>query len=1026
MSFEKGSRVRWLYDNRQGECTGDVRGSRVEVRFDAGEIKFIAKADLEPIEENETMGVRFVKGAFQGIEDYRRAINRYRLSGDLTDIVYSMSNSKTEFLPHQFIPVMKFLESYTERMLIADEVGLGKTIEAMYIWEELRARYGAQKLLIVAPAVLKNKWKHDIEKFFNIEAQIIDHVQTRNSTESLLARINHVIENPGRDAFVYIVSLEGIRTADEIAKVLDEQADIRNIFDLVIIDEAHYMRNSGTKSFKMGACLRDVSERLLLLSATPIQTSSANFYNLLCLLAPEEFSNYYESFCLQLDDLVPLVRLSNSLENNAPKDSIRRMLDEVLSKPTFSLDATCHYLKNHLDDVLQSPSELIRLIGNLKGKFFYDNYVSRTRKRDVFENRTERCARSVKFGLTTLERHFYEEVTEFLDKRYDGNGPAFSAFRLIARQRQMTSCMCAALDAWRHADEKKDGEEGDDDNGIWLDIDDDSESQHSAFEMPRFEDVDIERLKSEDSKYNAVSNKIKDILKENSSEKIVLFSFFRGTIKYLSGRLAEDGIRVSCLMGGVSGEEKTRIVDRFRESNISVLVSTEVGSEGIDLQFAKYEMNYDLPWNPMRLEQRIGRLDRIGQRSPVIYIFNAFCEDTIEDKILARLYERIETFRTIIGDLEEILGEVVKSLELDLFRNRKPTQAEIDAKFRQLELVVANKRKMNCELEKDAGYLTTYQRHILDNVKRAKDNTRRLTAEELYFAVKDYLNATYPGSMVSVLDSSRCATVVLSDAARRAFAQFVDANPSLPYSSLGVDKAGAACVFGDAIAQKGLWRERIDINHTVVRWMLSELKRDAGLLSGCDYLCIDSRALKDVGVDLAPGSYCYCVQNWTMDGVHNINELHYYVADVSSCQLVSADVGEKLMMACLLGGSSCDVGHLTPEVHQLAVEAIDLCRNNAFDDFEAHADAQSARNHELIEEQRQYVERVSERKIGKLEQKIEEFRVQGKGEGVLRLWRGKVEHVIQDRDARLERLDRKMKMTPAFSDVSIGIVVVED
>ena len=138
---------------------------------------------------------------------------------------------------------------------------------------------------------------------------------------------------------------------------------------------------------------------------------------------------------------------------------------------------------------------------------------------------------------------------------------------------------------------------------------------------------------------------IQSILQDNPTEKIVIFSFFRGTVEYLYHHLSQAGIRCSLIMGGLKDNEKTERLLDFRDKNINVLVSTEVGSEGIDLQFAKYEINYDLPWNPMRLEQRIGRLDRIGQESPTIFVFNAFCRDTIEDRILSRLYDRIQIFK---------------------------------------------------------------------------------------------------------------------------------------------------------------------------------------------------------------------------------------------------------------------------------------------------------------------------------------------------------------------------------------------
>ena len=154
MEFSSGQQVVYEYDNRSGIITGLRRGDRWQVKFSDGENMYIPGDKLIAVEDND-MFSNFSAGRFRGIDDLKRIMYKYRLSGELTNILYSMSNSATRFMPHQFIPVTKFLESYTDRLLIADEVGLGKTIESMYIWEELRARLNAKRLLIVVPAILR-------------------------------------------------------------------------------------------------------------------------------------------------------------------------------------------------------------------------------------------------------------------------------------------------------------------------------------------------------------------------------------------------------------------------------------------------------------------------------------------------------------------------------------------------------------------------------------------------------------------------------------------------------------------------------------------------------------------------------------------------------------------------------------------------------------------------------------------------------------------------------------------------------
>ncbi len=1028
MNFAKGDKVRWNYNNAVGFVTGREIGVRVQVKFNEGEVRYIEERNLELVSDDECVLSRFDNRVFSGIEDYRRALNRYRLSGNLTDIMYSMSNARTDFLPHQFVPVTKFLESLTDRLLIADEVGLGKTIESMYIWEELRARYNARKLLIVVPAVLRIKWKNDLEHFFNIDATIV-HAQGRHNGGTLLERLRHVVTHPGQDSFVYIVSLEGLRTANEVEQLLDENSDVRTLLDMVIIDEAHYMRNSETKSFRLGAKLRDVSEYLLLLSATPIQTSSNNFYNLLRLLSPTEFGSQW-LFEAQLADLVPLVQLSNSLEGNAPRDVVVKCLDNVLGNATFGLDADCRHLKLHLDEILEDTTKRVTMVKRLKGKFFYDSYVTRTRKRDVMENRTERRACSVQFTLTPYEKAFYSLVSDYLESR-DERENAFSVFRLIARQRQMASCMPAALMAWRRQDSQPDAPFGDVDDvdgeeaSLLADILGDVEHDASAeFCMPKFDDVDINTLVSLDSKFNAVLSQIQSILRDNPREKIVIFSFFRGTVAYLHDRLSESGISVEYLIGGMTGEEKNDRINRFRDGAINILVSSEVGSEGIDLQFAKHELNYDLPWNPMRLEQRIGRIDRIGQKSPEIFIYNAFCENTIEDKILSRLYGRIECFRTIIGDLEEILGNVVQALEVDVFRKRELTEEEIEARLRQIDQAVETRRMMSQELEKDAGYLTAYQQHILDNINRARENLRRLTPEETLYATKTFLNSRFPGSSVQLEKDKNCATIILSDAARSSFSAYLHNNISMSPTRLNYDKQGVLCSFDNSVVPKGsVFQEQVDVNHPLMKWILSELNSDIATLSGCELIQIDRASLRNAA-EVPSGSYVYYIQNWSGDGVRKVNQLHYFVASLDKGTVIDRDLGERLMIAALLNGRTRDVGALDDDEFARAQEVLGACADTAFFEFDKFCEEQNSLNIDLVAQQKLYVERTTSKKLSSIEDTIRSLVNSNKEEGVIRMWKGKADKIRQAGALRLKKLDDKLNGQITPSDVAAGIIKI--
>jgi len=304
---------------------------------------------------------------------------------------------------------------------------------------------------------------------------------------SLLDYIQDSIILPQKESFVLVVSLEGLRTAEKVKELLRQNRDIRRIFDLVIIDEAHYLRNSNTRSFETGELLRDVSESFLLLSATPIQTGSDNFYNLLRLLSDEEFHNK-SNFEMQLMENYPLVKLASAIDENDDLKTVITMLQATLASTSYKRDSDILELTQTIDAVMASTSRRIETVAKIRGKYFYDGFVTRTRKRDVIENRTERKAAAINYPLSPVERSFYEQVTAYLKSKGDKEN-VFSNFSLITRQRQMASCMPAALESWRASSKEEQSSEEDD--SVFADLDIKSGSAFRSVTMPYFENIEL-------------------------------------------------------------------------------------------------------------------------------------------------------------------------------------------------------------------------------------------------------------------------------------------------------------------------------------------------------------------------------------------------------------------------------------------------------------------------------------------------------------------------------------------------------
>lgn len=1009
-----------------GRITGKQRGDYWEINF-GRKVEYHESNNIQKVKRNLRLWDAFVnkQPIFEGIEDFRCCLYPYRLSRGLTNLMYSMGNAATKFYPHQFIPVIKFLESHTNSLLIADEVGLGKTIEAMYIWEELRVRKGAKRLLIVCPARLRDKWERDVKQYFKTKIEILG-----NLNQSLTSLIDEAERHPNEKMFCSIVSLEGVRGAQTVQERLESLITrSRKVFDLVVIDEAHYLRNSETKNFKTAVKLRDTTENLLLLSATPIQTNSDNLFNLLSLLSPYEFYNN-DAFKGMLYYNRPVVRLANELErvNNYDRKGILDCLKEIRRSQYYADDSLFKYIESNLEEILGDRRKLIQTIGNVKRRFFYNTLISRNRKRDVFENCAVRNVETVHFNLSEYEMEFYETVSDYLRDEFNPNNFS-NTFRLIARQRQMASSLPAALMSWR----ENTVTQGDHDEAesatlsqYALTASSGELKQKRAIEanpMPHF-DFDIKRLEKEDSKFKAICKNIKNILRNSPNEKIVLFSFFRKTIAYLNRRFNDEGIRCVSIMGGGNANETGEVINKFRHGDYNILLTTEVCSEGVDLQFARYEINYDVPWNPMRLEQRIGRIDRIGQESNQIYIHNAICTNTIEDRILERLHQRISLFRDTLGDLEEILGSEIDALQLSVFTlDRNMSQEAID---RQVEIsmqAIEKKRNMTESLESQVGIMASqYQQFVLDNIKLSYQNKRHIDSSELVFMIRNVLEKFYHGSFIQV-DKTNCSIVLisLSNDARTDFTKYQRVNLPFAHSALLDTQGAVQCSLGK---NQNVHHEVIDINHPLVQWLLSKIEsKYQEQTIGCNLLRLVRKEV-DSFPKIRPGEYVYIIQHWCSTGVQQQRELCFHMMHVEDDEEISSLDAEQAIILTMLHGDSFCLNDLSNDMYYAAGYALERLSHLIDMASAQRKKEQDGQNHALGEVQRRYLKGSYEQKRAKIEEIILKHQWL-KNVGLERAERKRLEEETRLYEMRLGELERKFKVVSSFTEVTLGILFVE-
>jgi superfamily II DNA or RNA helicase len=669
-----------------------------EVLWDDGHMEVIAEVLIRPEVRSSTPWELFTNNEFCDFRDFSITTTFHKIRNTTTNTVSTLKASRTIFKPYQFKPLVKFLRSDLRRVLIADEVGLGKTIEAGHIMLELAARGNMRNALVICTKSLIDKWEFELLDKFFIKLKKYDRMQY------LIDDIKDDIATSRKSVFG-IINYEKIRNTD-LLRIIEEN---NYHFDLLICDEAHKVRNSKTQQHKGVDKIVKFSDAVAFLTATPIMTDLKNLHNLVRILDHEGYDTF-DIFNNAMSLNKPFIKALSRLNAGDPLPIIAEELHNTVVKQEMTIDEKVFssvknpvsalfendalynrargYLLNGSDDITTRAliqQDLVELNS-------LNNIYSRTRKRDVLsgDDIVSRDPITIEVRLSEEEREIYDSViNDFSNPRSLG---------LMQNKRQMASCIVA------FRSDRDALLEGTYDRSIY------------------------------DSKFEAFSSIIEEVI-INNQKKIIVFAFFTNTLLYLRQKLIEKGIISEIIYGGI--KDRTERIENFRYNNdIKVLLSSEVGSEGIDLQFCNAIVNYDLPWNPMVVEQRIGRIDRIGQEEKIVHIYNLIICDTIEEKIYERLYERINLFRETIGDLDEILGEseplgeiITKGIE-SLYKTRL-SESQQNAELDRMRTAIENERLTLERIRSGLEESFANDIHFQTEIEAIERNNRYLTKEEI-------------------------------------------------------------------------------------------------------------------------------------------------------------------------------------------------------------------------------------------------------------------------------------------------------
>ena len=665
-------------------------GEHVEILLE-GEYKTVPKSEIKEVS---------VEIQLSSLEKIKENIYLNCINKPLSDIFYSYNSNRLIPEPHQYKPLIKFLNSDNNRVLIADEVGLGKTIEAGMIFKEIDSREELRISLIVVPSSLTLKWQEEFnirfEEYFEIKKtnqflKLIDDFENFSSSKTFNEKI--------------IISYHTLRDERVLKKLKDSLFEV----DFLIMDEAHTMRNNDTSTFESGEVITAISEHIIFLTATPVQNSLRDLFNILQLLDADYFRDYgyFQKMILPnavIHKTIALIRNNNSIESI--KQYIKENSNEdypKLLKDTFKVIVEL--------EKLNSKSR-VELIDKLTKSDHLSFIINRSKKKDV-GRLIPRNAKSAIVEITFEEQNYYDAVINFV-KFLNPDTP--QGFITIMPERMASSSMIASLENFKEI--RKTGK-------LFLKDFDDLEYFYPDFDIKeealKYLDNVIAKgnlIGTEDSKFIKFLQIIKELHAEGLKQ-IIVFSFFKFTLNYLENKMIDLGYNVGKIHGDFSVEERYAKIKDFKNNNFDILLSSEVGSEGLDMQFANVIINYDLPWNPMRVEQRIGRIDRIGQKFDKLHIFNLCIAGSIEDRIYLKLYQKLNIFENSIGELEPILGDLEKQLNIPklLTLSQKEIDEVINLKQLSFQRQKLEIKVQNVEAEKliHEDYQTKEKQSILFN-----------------------------------------------------------------------------------------------------------------------------------------------------------------------------------------------------------------------------------------------------------------------------------------------------------------------
>lgn len=721
------------------------------------------------------------------INTFQSYLSAYEINNPSAGNLYSLNSARIDFVPYQFRPALKLIKADEPRILIADSVGVGKTIEAGLIIKELEARSELDNIVVICPKPLvsERKWEDEMKKFDEdftplTGSELRQIISDTNRDEVWPSRYNKVIIPYSiMDSRVY--EGDGGRHKPSVGLM---DLDPAPHFDLVIIDEAHHIRNGSLDKEKAYAykCTKyfcDHADAVIMLTATPLQTGDDDLFTLLNVLRPDIVVDK-ATFNLMSKPNEFISQASHIVRGAAEgwqENAIETLKEVTTTQWGENVIAPNPLYQSILDKLAQNEilrEERVQLITDIESLHSFDGMLNRTRRKDI----QDFCIRHTytrETEFTDRQRELHDELLQFEFLALSSLHNVRSVpFMMSTIKRQAASCIFGLAPHLRDIINRRFSSILDDPEIDIETIDFDGMSIDKLKQLSNHVLELADNLPEEDPKFDQLMDVIQEKqLEENN--KIILFSTFRHTLAYIRRKLEVTNLRVAQIDGSVKDEQRSEFHDRFKlpkedENAIDILLFTEVGSEGLDYQFCNLMVNYDLPWNPMRIEQRIGRIDRRGQTSDVVNIYNMITRGTVDADIYERCLMRIGVFERSIGECEAILGQISTEVER-IALNSKLTDEERRYKLEQIaDNEVRRIQELNRLEDEEKGLfgfdLSNYT--VTKEIQTAESPW--LTPRSLQYLVERYLNDRL-GNVNRIVGESEIKTLRLSASDRATLRQ---------------------------------------------------------------------------------------------------------------------------------------------------------------------------------------------------------------------------------------------------------------